>query len=84
MGWLMFAIEVLIVLIGAAMLWKRDRLARHVARRQQDLARAMPRAYPGRIGRVYTSEWAWRNVFVPVLGLTFLLVGLLWLWKGAY
>jgi hypothetical protein len=41
-------------------------------------------AYPGRIGRVYTSEWAWRNVFVPVLGLAFLLVGFLWLWKGAY
>jgi heme exporter protein D len=42
MSWLVFAIEVLIVLIGAVMLWKRDRLARYVARRQQARARAMP------------------------------------------
>jgi heme exporter protein D len=42
MAWLVFAIEVLIVLIGAVMLWKRDRLARYVARRQQARARAMP------------------------------------------
>ena len=77
----MFAIEVLIVLIGAAMLWKRDRLAHHAARWQRDLARGM---HPAPTGHVYASYRAWRNVFVPVLGLTFLLVGLILLWKGDY
>jgi hypothetical protein len=77
----MFAIEVLIVLIGAAMLWKRDRLAHHVARWQRDLGSVM---HPGPTAHIYTAHRAWRNVFVPALGLTFLLVGFLLLWKRDY
>jgi hypothetical protein len=61
----------------------RERLARYIARVQQTLSRAWPWAYPGIIGRFYTSEKAWR-IFIPVLGVAYATFGLLWLWKGAY
>jgi hypothetical protein len=41
-----------------------------------------PGFYPETLGRVYTSEKAWQDVFVPILGVAFLAVGLIWLWKG--
>jgi hypothetical protein len=75
-------VGVLLVLLGFAMLWFRGRLARSIARVEQKQARAWPGLYPGTLGRVYTSEKAWRDVFVPVLGVAFLAVGLIWLWKG--
>jgi hypothetical protein len=77
----MFAIEVLIVLIGATMLWKRDRLAHRMAGWQRDLASVL---HPAPMAHIYSSHRAWRNVLVPVAGLTFVLGGLLLLWKGAY
>ena len=76
--------EILLVVLGASMLWYREPLARYVARVQQDLSRAWPWAYPGILGRFYSSEKAWRNFFIPVLAVAWLLVGALWLWKGAY
>src|SRR3989304_10506980 len=65
-------------------LWKRDRLARSSARWQQRQARAASWAYPGWLGRVYTSETAWRIAFVPLLGLALIVVGLVYLWRGVY
>jgi hypothetical protein len=73
---------VLLVLAGVAMLWFGGQLAHSIARLEQKLARAWPSLYPGILGRVYTSEKAWRDVFVPVLGIAFLAVGLIWLRKG--
>jgi hypothetical protein len=49
------------------MLLYRERLARYMARVQQNQSRAWPWAYPGIIGRFYTSEKAWRNVIIPTL-----------------
>lgn len=83
-GKLMYlALDILMVLLGVAILWKRDRLARYAARWQKGHARTMPWAYPGWLGRVYTSERAWR-MFIPLFGLAFLAFGLLWLWQGVY
>jgi hypothetical protein len=48
------------------MIWYRERLARYTARVQQNQSRAWPWAYPGIIGRIYSSEKAWRNVFIPI------------------
>jgi hypothetical protein len=59
---------VLLVLLGVAMLWFRGRLAHSIARVEQRQAHAWPRFYPGTLGRVYKSEKAWRDVFVPILG----------------
>jgi hypothetical protein len=73
---------VLLVLLGVAMLWFRGRLAHSIARVEQRQAHAWPRFYPGTLGRVYKSEKAWRDVFVPILGVAFLAVGLIWLRKG--
>jgi hypothetical protein len=78
-----FLLAILLVLLGASMLWYRDRLARYIARVQQTLSRAWPWAYPGVIGRFYTSEKVWR-IFIPILGVAYATFGLLWLWKGAY
>jgi hypothetical protein len=75
------AIDVLIVLLGVAMLWKRDRLARYVAGWEQRLARAFPRLYFGPLGRIYKSERAWR-FFIPLFGLACILFGLFYLWRG--
>jgi hypothetical protein len=66
------------------MFWYRERLARYMARVQQNQSRPWPRAYPGIIGRLYTSEKAWRNVFIPILAVASLFVGVIWLWKGVY
>jgi predicted membrane protein len=77
-------LDILLVVLGASMLWYRERLARYIARVQQHQSRAWPWAYPGIIGRFYTSEKAWRNVFIPILAFASLFVGVLWLWKGAY
>jgi hypothetical protein len=66
------------------MLWYRERLARHMAQVQQTQSRAWPWAYPGIIGRSYTSEKAWRNVFIPILAVAWLFVGMILLWKSAY
>jgi hypothetical protein len=79
-----FLLDILLVLLGASMLLYRQRLARYFARVQQNQSRAWPWAFPGIIGRFYTSETAWRNVFIPVLATASLFVGVLWLWKGAY
>jgi len=73
---------VVLVLAAVAMLWFRGQLARSIARVEQKLARAWPGSYPETLGRVYTSEKAWQDVFVPILGVAFLAVGLIWLWKG--
>jgi predicted membrane protein len=73
---------VVLVLAAVAMLWFRGQLARSIARVEQKLARAWPGFYPETLGRVYTSEKAWQDVFVPILGVAFLAVGLIWLWKG--
>lgn len=78
-----FAIDVLIVLFGVAMMWKRDRLARYIAHWEQSLARVFPRLYFGPIGRIYKSERAWR-IFIPLFGLACVLFGLLYLWRGVY
>jgi predicted membrane protein len=83
-GVMYLLLDVLLVLLGASMLWYRERLARCIARVQQNQSRAWPWAYPGIIGRFYTSEKAWRNVFIPILAVAFLCVSVLWLWKGAY
>ena len=77
-------LDILLVLLGASMLWYRQRLARHMARVQQNQSRAWPWAYPGIIGRICTSEKAWRNVFIPILAVAWLFMGVLFLWKGAY
>jgi hypothetical protein len=77
-------LDILLVLFGVSIIWYRERLARCMARVQQTLSRAWPWAYPGVIGRCYTSEKAWRNFFIPVLGVAYAIFGLLWLWKGAY
>jgi hypothetical protein len=69
--------DILLVLLGASMLWYRERLARYMARVQQSQSRAWPWAYPGIIGRVYTSEKAWRNVFIPILAVASLFAGVL-------
>ena len=76
--------DILLVILGAAMLLYRKPLGRHMARVQQDQARAWPWMYPGRLGRWYTSDKAWRGLFIPALALVTMLLGLLWLWKGAY
>lgn len=68
------------VLLGVALLWHRERLARYMAGVQHDQSRASPWFYPGIVGRLYTSERAWRNFFVPVLALASVAFGLMWLW----
>jgi hypothetical protein len=40
--------------------------------------------YPGRLGRWYTSEKAWRSLFIPAFALATMLLGRLWLLEGAY
>ena len=75
-------LDILIVLIGASLLLYRGQLARYIAGVQQTLSRAWPWAYPGVIGRFYTSESAWRHFFIPVLGVAFVIFGLVWLWNG--
>jgi hypothetical protein len=50
--------------------------------RGAETSSCLARFYPGTLGRVYKSEKAWRDVFVPILGVAFLAVGLIWLWKG--
>jgi predicted membrane protein len=77
-------LEVLIAFLGASMFWYRKRLARHMARMQRTLSQALPWAYPGIVGRVYTSEKVWQDVFIPMLAVACLFVGVVWLWKGAY
>jgi hypothetical protein len=52
-------LDILLVLLGALMLLYRERLARYMARAQQNQSRAWPWAYPSVIGRFYTSEKAW-------------------------
>jgi predicted membrane protein len=79
-----FLLDILLVFLGASMLWYRERLARYLARVQQNHSRAWPWAYPGIIGRLYTSEKAWRNVFIPILAVASLFVGVIWLWEGVY
>jgi uncharacterized iron-regulated membrane protein len=76
--------DILLVLLGAAMFWYRRPLGSYMARVQQDQARSCPWLYPGRLGRRYTSEKAWRTFLIPALAVAFLLFGLLWLWKGVY
>lgn len=78
------AIGILLILLGLAMLWKRDRLARYAARLQQTRSRHMPWMYFGVLGRIYTSERAWRITFIPLLGLTSVLIGSLWVWQGVH
>jgi len=78
------ALDILLVFLGASMLWYRERLARCMARVQQNQSRAWPWAYPGIIGRFYTSEKVWRNFFIPILAAASLFVGVVWLWKGVY
>jgi hypothetical protein len=63
-------LDILLVVLGASMLWYRERLARYMARVQQNQSRAWPWAYPGIIGRFYTSHKAWRNVFIPIYWLS--------------
>jgi predicted membrane protein len=75
-------LDILLVLLGALMLLYRERLARYMARAQQNQSRAWPWAYPSVIGRFYTSEKAWRNVFIPILAVASLFVGVLYLWRG--
>lgn len=36
----------------------------------------------GIIGRFYTSQKAWRNVFIPILAVASLFVGVVWLWRA--
>jgi hypothetical protein len=36
------------------------------------------------MGRIYDSEKAWRNIFIPILAVAWLFMGVLFLWKGAY
>jgi hypothetical protein len=76
--------DILLVVLGAAMLLYRKPLGRYMARVQQDQARAWPWMYPGRLGRWYASEKAWRGLFIPAVALATMLLGLLWLWRGAY
>ncbi len=43
--------DILLVLLGASMLWYRKQVTRYMARMQQNLSRVWPWAYPGIIGR---------------------------------
>jgi predicted membrane protein len=83
-GTMYLLLDILLVLLGASMIWYRERLARYMARVQQNQSRAWPWAYRGIIGRFYTSEKAWRNVFIPILAAASVFVGVLYLWKSAY
>jgi hypothetical protein len=76
--------DILLVVLGAAMLLYRKPLGRYMARVQQYQARAWPWMYPGRLGRWYTSEKAWRSLFIPAFALATMLLGRLWLLEGAY
>jgi hypothetical protein len=77
-GVMYLLLDVLLVLVGASMLWHRERLARFFARVQQNQSRAWPWAYLGIIGRFYASEKAWRNVFIP----NWLSLFSVWPWSG--
>ena len=83
-GVMYLLLDILLVFLGASMLWYRERLARHIARVQQNQSRAWPWAYPGIIGRLHTSEKVWRNVGIPILAVSLICMGAVWLWKGAY
>jgi len=83
-GTMYLLLDIFLVLLGASMLWYRERLARYLARVQQNESHAWPWAYPGIIGRFYTSEKAWRNVFIPILAVASLSVGVIYLWKSVY
>jgi hypothetical protein len=83
-GTMYLLLDILLVLLGASIIWYRERLARYMARVQRNQSRAWPWAYRGIIGRFYTSEKAWRNVFIPILAAASVFVGVLYLWKGAY
>jgi hypothetical protein len=76
--------DISLVVLGAMIFWYRERLGRSMARLQQDQARTWPWLYPGRLGRWYTSERAWRRLLIPVLAIALILFGSVWLWKGAY
>jgi hypothetical protein len=76
--------DILLVVLGALMLWYRAPLGRSMARIQRDQAGKWPWLYPGRLGRWYASEKAWRSVFIPVLAIIWMFVGTLWIWKGSY
>jgi hypothetical protein len=81
---MLLLIGALLVLLSVAMLWKRERLARYMARVQENQSRVWPSFYPGIVGRLYTSERAWRSFFVPVLALACLAFGVAWLWGGLH
>jgi hypothetical protein len=76
--------DISLVVLGAMIFWYRERLGRSMARLQQDQARTWSWLYPGRLGRWYTSERAWRRLLIPVLAIALILFGSVWLWKGAY
>jgi hypothetical protein len=76
--------DISIVVLGAVILWYRERLGRSMARLQQAQARTWPWLYPGRLAAWYTSERAWRGLFIPVLAIAFILFGSVWLWRDAY
>ena len=76
--------DILIVVLGISMFWYRDPLSRYTARVQREQSREWPWLYPGRLGRWYTTERAWRTFLIPGVAVAFLLFGLLWLWKGVY
>jgi hypothetical protein len=76
--------DISLVALGAMIFWYRERLGRRMARLQQEQARTWPWLYPGRLGRWYTSERAWRVFFIPVFAIALILVAFVWLWQGAY
>jgi hypothetical protein len=79
-----FLLDILLVLLGASMLWYRDPLAGYFARCNiTSLVLGLGPILASSDGSTVLRRPG-ETSFIPVMAIAFLFLGVLWLWKGAY